>query len=156
MAEPYECLQVHPLADPEIIRAAYRVLARRYHPDAGGDPKRMSEINEAWAILGDDVHRAIYDAERSHQVPRASRPPATPAPPKADSDQSARLLDFGRYAGWSIGQLGRHDPIYLEWLVRTPIGRSYRREIDDALGTHVPVSGTPTATVKRHRRWGRG
>ena len=31
----YEILQVHPNAGPEVIRAAYRQLARMYHPDAG-------------------------------------------------------------------------------------------------------------------------
>ncbi|MFI5260046.1 MAG: DnaJ domain-containing protein [Candidatus Limnocylindrales bacterium] len=34
-------LQVHPRAEAEVIRAAYRTLARKYHPDHGGDPARM-------------------------------------------------------------------------------------------------------------------
>ncbi len=28
------------------------------------------------------------------------------------------VLDFGRYAGWSFGQIARHDPDFLEWLAR--------------------------------------
>jgi hypothetical protein len=39
------------------------------------------------------------------------------------------VLDFGRYAGWSLRQLAAHDPDYLEWLVRSPGGRQYRGQI---------------------------
>jgi curved DNA-binding protein CbpA len=33
------------------VEAAYRALARIYHPDMGGDPKRMMELNEARAAI---------------------------------------------------------------------------------------------------------
>jgi curved DNA-binding protein CbpA len=49
----YEVLQVDRGAEPEVIRAAYRALARRNHPDFGGDARRMATINEAWNVLGD-------------------------------------------------------------------------------------------------------
>jgi hypothetical protein len=39
------------------------------------------------------------------------------------------VLDFGRYKGWSIGQVATHDPDFLEWLQRSPSGRQYRAEI---------------------------
>jgi len=39
------------------------------------------------------------------------------------------VLDFGRYAGWTLRQLAAHDPNYLEWLLRSPGGRQYRAEI---------------------------
>jgi hypothetical protein len=39
------------------------------------------------------------------------------------------VLDFGRYKGWSIGQIATHDPDFLEWLQRSPSGRQYRAEI---------------------------
>lgn len=38
-------------APPELIKAAYRVLARIHHPDAGGDPERMKAINAAYEEL---------------------------------------------------------------------------------------------------------
>ena len=41
MTDFYEVLQVSPRAEPEVVRAAYRILARKYHPDLGGDPRRM-------------------------------------------------------------------------------------------------------------------
>ena len=43
---------------------------------------------------------------------------------------SGTVLTFGRYAGWSIGEIGRVDLEYVEWLDRMPIGRPYRDEID--------------------------
>jgi hypothetical protein len=46
---------------------------------------------------------------------------------------SGSLLNFGRYAGWSLGEVARHDIEYIEWLDRAPIGRNYRQELDDIL-----------------------
>jgi hypothetical protein len=39
-------------------------------------------------------------------------------------------MNFGRYSGWSLGEISRADLEYLEWLDRMPIGRPYRDEID--------------------------
>jgi hypothetical protein len=46
---------------------------------------------------------------------------------------SGTVLNFGRYAGWSLGEIARHDIEYIEWLDRAPIGRNYRQELDDIL-----------------------
>lgn len=46
---------------------------------------------------------------------------------------SGTVLNFGRYSGWSLGEIARHDLEYIEWLDRMPIGRSYRDEIDRIL-----------------------
>lgn len=43
-----EVLGVGPEATIEQAKAAYRELARRHHPDAGGDAETMSRINRAW------------------------------------------------------------------------------------------------------------
>jgi len=40
------------------------------------------------------------------------------------------VLTFGRYAGWSLGEIARRDLEYLEWLERSSIGRQYRDEVD--------------------------
>jgi hypothetical protein len=55
--------------------------------------------------------------------------PAGPPPGNA----SGSRLDFGRYAGWSLGEIARVDVAYLEWLDRMSIGRRYRDEIDGLL-----------------------
>jgi curved DNA-binding protein CbpA len=141
MPDFYELLQVDPRADPEVIRAAYRVLARKYHPDHGGDPLRMIELNNAWDVLGDPARRAAYDASRASPANRQSvetvaRPDAgaqrTPdsshaGPPPGRP--SGTVLDFGRYAGWSLGEIARQDTDYLEWLQRATFGRRLRSEI---------------------------
>jgi curved DNA-binding protein CbpA len=36
-----------------VIRAAYKALAMLYHPDLGGDPERMVELNQAYETLLD-------------------------------------------------------------------------------------------------------
>jgi hypothetical protein len=46
---------------------------------------------------------------------------------------SGSLLNFGRYSGWSLGEIGRTDLEYIEWLDRMPIGRPYRDELDAIL-----------------------
>ncbi len=44
----WEVLGVDQGAPPEVIRTAYRELTVVHHPDRGGDPARMSELNRAW------------------------------------------------------------------------------------------------------------
>ena len=156
--DAYKVLQVDAEADLEVIQAAYRRLAQKYHPDradagVGADAAlRMVEINAAWAVLRDPAQRRLYDGERALPaawVPggstssHAAGTPATPPPAGTHSGvgssgsagpppgrPSGSVLNFGRYSGWSLGEIGRVDPAYLEWLDRTPIGRPYRAELD--------------------------
>ncbi|WP_145979564.1 DnaJ domain-containing protein [Ramlibacter tataouinensis] len=61
----YDILQVSRRARPEGVRAAYRRLAQRYHPDkmpGNADAQRvMAALNEAYAVLSDPQQRARYD-----------------------------------------------------------------------------------------------
>lgn len=60
----YQVLQVDPAADPEVIDAAFRRLARKYHPDTSTEPdaaRRMREILEAKDTLADPDRRLRYD-----------------------------------------------------------------------------------------------
>jgi hypothetical protein len=43
------------------------------------------------------------------------------------------VLSFGRHLGWSIGEIARVDPGYLEWLEHRREGAPYADEIDDTL-----------------------
>jgi hypothetical protein len=61
------------------------------------------------------------------------RPDGTGAAGRPPGNPSGSVLTFGRYAGWSLGEIGRTDGEYLEWLDRMPIGRPYRDEIDALL-----------------------
>jgi curved DNA-binding protein CbpA len=202
--DPYKILQVDSEAEDEVIQAAYRRLAQKYHPDVAAGPEaaaRMAGINAAWEILRNPTRRAALDlarrlatrtAERAAAA-AASGPPATERPPTASTaghspgnrppssgqpagrsapraetvstdwtsgrssqgggydpsqmgapdglgaagpppgDPSGTVLNFGRYAGWSLGEIARRDLDYIEWLDRMPIGRTYRDEVDAIL-----------------------
>lgn len=196
MAPPidaYKTLQVDPEAEDEVIQAAYRRLAQKYHPDRQPDDEgveRMVAINAAWELLRDPARRAAYDASRATASRPAAAAPFDPtrsaAPPPAGrrstasgaptvgpnrppetvsrdwtsgrsgagggydaatmrkteghgaagpppGNPSGTVLKFGRYMGWSIGEIARTDLEYLEWLDRMSIGRAYRDEIDQVL-----------------------
>jgi hypothetical protein len=222
--DAYKILQVDPEAEDEVIQAAYRRLAQKYHPDRAPDADgvaRMVAINAAWELVRDPGRRAAYDARRSAAPPRPSAPetpaataahPAPPAsaarsgassapqsgahapprPPGGGSAQrppesvsrdwtsgrsgagggydastmrkpeghgaagpppgnpSGTVLKFGRYAGWSIGEIARTDLEYLEWLDRMAIGRAYRDEIDQVLRKSGRRRSATTEAADRH------
>ena len=222
--DPYKVLQVDSEAEDEVIEAAYRRLARKYHPDVSPDPEsqeRMVRINQAWELLRDPQRRAAVDRARKRtaaaparsqpadpqasDTPHRSRPsgharePETatssrerPEPvrpvPKPDvvsrdwtsgrsaagsgytepvtaqgdgaagpppGNASGSVLNFGRYMGWSLGEIARNDLEYIEWLDRTPIGRSYQQEIDGLLrlfGRRSSAAGDKTERRGLFRR----
>src|SRR5436309_11091086 len=65
----YSILGVLPTAEPVVIRAAYRALSMKYHPDKwSGDKataeRMMRELNEAYEVLSDEQLRNEYDGRR--------------------------------------------------------------------------------------------
>ena len=85
----YRTLGVHRHAEPEVIAAAYRALARRYHPDLNREPDaadRFRGIREAYEVLSEPARRAVYDrAWDAHHAPRpgpSAAPPPPPTPPR--------------------------------------------------------------------------
>ena len=217
--DPYKVLQVDSEAEDEVIQAAYRRLARKYHPDLAATPEaaaRMSAINAAWELIGDPAARAAFDGSRAvkpetrhtgrDQAPASASKggpgPGQPRPSsgsgrtgaaKTSSGGAARepeivspdwtsgrssqgggydesmhtaqghgaagpppgrpsgtVLNFGRYAGWSLGEVARHDLEYIEWLDRAPIGRNYRQEIDAILRTSGRRKSATSEASDRH------
>ena len=60
----YGVLRVAPDASDDELRSAWRVAAKRWHPDTndGQDAATMMRrVNEAWQVLGDRDARAVYD-----------------------------------------------------------------------------------------------
>ncbi len=83
----YSTLGVSRSATPKEIKAAFRKLARRHHPDVNpadaAAEARFKEINEANEVLGDPEKRKAYDThgERWEEIDaweRAGRPGAQP------------------------------------------------------------------------------
>lgn len=64
MADYYQILGVDRTASQEDIKRAYRRLASQHHPDKGGDTTRFQEIQQAYAVLGDEQQRSQYDNPR--------------------------------------------------------------------------------------------
>lgn len=74
----YRILGVARDAAPEAIKKAYRVLARRYHPDVSKEKdaeERFKEVAEAYEVLKDADKRAAYDHLGVHQPGQDFRPP---------------------------------------------------------------------------------
>ena len=63
MLNYYRILGVNPDADTSEIRRAFRLLARRHHPDAGGDEELFKQIGIAFYVLSDPQSREEYDRQ---------------------------------------------------------------------------------------------
>ncbi len=108
----YEILEVAASADADQIKASYRRLARKYHPDINPDNPQaealFKQIGEAYAVLSDREKRQQYDislgvlknrqAEASKPEPKKrpkteSPPPARKPEPKAARNKSPQTSE---------------------------------------------------------------
>lgn len=116
----YDNLKVARDAPPEVIRAAYKSLSQKYHPDRNSsDPnasKTMAIINAAYRVLSDPDLRKRHDewirkieAESAAKPRPMPRPPTNrpPAPkPRAASSQAPfftskyKIVNHVRRYGW--------------------------------------------------------
>jgi curved DNA-binding protein CbpA len=141
--DPYAVLQVVASAEQEVVHAAFKALALKYHPDHDQTRRaadKMAELNRAYALLRDEKARAAYDRTSRRRVvagvavtDAAPRPTGVSAP--ATNPANGSVLTFGRYTGWSLRDLARRDPDYLLWLARHSSGIRYRTEIYAILRT---------------------
>jgi len=60
IAEALEVLALPKLICKEDIKKQYRFLARRYHPDLGGDVAKMEQINHAYGVLMQYIEEFRY------------------------------------------------------------------------------------------------
>jgi len=98
-------------------------------PSDGDAARRAGDtVSRDWtsgrSTVGGTYDPSTMRAPEGHGA--AGPPPGSP---------SGTVLNFGRYAGWSLGEIARIDIEYLEWLDRVPIGRLYQGEIDRLLRT---------------------
>ena len=108
--DPYQILQVAPTAEQEVLHAAFRALAMKYHPDRDSSARaarRMMELNQAYAMVREPELRTQFDKSRraarvpfdaasvppmygrahgasvGRSTPNATAPPPTPTPPSS-------------------------------------------------------------------------
>ena len=62
----YDTLGVAETASEKEIKNAFKALAKKYHPDQGGDENKFKEINEAYDTLKNSEKRQEYDAMRRY------------------------------------------------------------------------------------------
>jgi len=62
----YDTLGVTESASDKEIKEAFKVLAKKHHPDRGGDERKFKEINEAYDTLKSQDKRQEYDAIRRY------------------------------------------------------------------------------------------
>ena len=66
----YDVLQLNHRADKRTIKANYYKLSKKYHPDLNPNNeqahKMFVEINEAYAVLGNEASKKKYDYESMH------------------------------------------------------------------------------------------
>ena len=108
----YEVLQVHPRAEWEVIEAAYRRLARKYHPDVNEDVEAeqwMRELNAAYEVLSNPIFREDYDQRRSYGGFVASEPISNSG--FASTEPASQP--------WSLAATSR---FWLRWLAVLPAG----------------------------------
>lgn len=107
----YSLLSISPTADPDIIRAAYLALARKYHPDnlTTGNEERFKAIKLAYDTLMDPAKRSAYDHELTiaatpkgsfdyaprHEQFRQFRPTSPATPPANLVDETLGMFFFG-------------------------------------------------------------
>ena len=137
-------LNVRPDAHQVVVRAAYHALAALYHPDVNPSPdaaKRMAQLNLAYAQVRTADLRAVYTTRSATPQPAkawAMGGATPPPPPAAPNAEPSLVIAFGRYEGWRLADLVKHDPDYLRWLLRHASGVQYRGEIQQRLAGIKP------------------
>jgi curved DNA-binding protein CbpA len=54
-------------ADPEVLNAAYRALAKKLHPDRGGSSEAMKDLNRAYDVLKAAINNGSSAGEQERQ-----------------------------------------------------------------------------------------
>ncbi len=143
----FDTLQVAPTAEPEVIAAAYRALAKKYHPDHSNAPDamvRMSRINAAFqAVRGRSARVTSSDS----QLPTPSSSPTRLSHERVDPSSSLEEM---------LAAVGRKMAAARQHLIDEIIGDGVPRDVATNLVSTVLRSPTPNAADSRKERSGKG
>ena len=93
-------------------------------------PQRREPVRQASRATS---HTATAESAPTSHSPRHRKRDGTGGAGPPPGRPSGSVLQFGRHIGWSIGEVARVDPGYLEWLEAHREGALYLDEIDEAL-----------------------
>jgi hypothetical protein len=118
-------------AEDVVIRAAYKALAQKYHPDKNAEGNAassaaMAAINEAYHVLRDPQRRKEYDQLRSGP-PRQRRPDTPQSKPQRERSStrktSKRTFPIPDIANWSSAQVQKLQTLLAQELGVPPVFR---------------------------------
>ncbi|MDF7675517.1 J domain-containing protein [Neisseriaceae bacterium ESL0693] len=119
MQNYYDVLSVSREASAEVIRAAYRALSQKYHPDRNPHDaaanQRMIEINQAYAVLSDPEQRRQHDLWIARHALQAQVSPVLLARRQTPFEPSAPLLQLPEKPA-SMVTLHERNSVWL-WLL---------------------------------------
>lgn len=97
----YDVLGVKKDATAAEIKKAFRRLARKHHPDTGGDEEKFKEINQAYEVLSDAEKRTQYDQYGQYFGGQAPGGPGGAGWPPGGARVRVNNVDLG-----DLGDLG--------------------------------------------------
>lgn len=105
----YQILGIPENADSRQIKAAYRSLAKRCHPDTNHGSEAAAELfrqlNEAYRILGNEQLRKAYDQKIAAQKPPPKPEPAKPKPQPKTADRPDPQQKFNNFLYSVLGAI---------------------------------------------------
>lgn len=148
----YEILEVSPKASQEVIKAAYKSLMQRYHPDRNPDNAAAAEhsvlVVQAYEVLSDSGKRAVYDSELKLQSESLNSVQVRARNILA----SASLDDRDSGTRWWLWLLIALIVTVLFWFVFSPSGKKQSfgiepQDVGSLLGSLGPDSQQGTSNV---------
>ncbi len=109
LVECYRLLELSPNAGIEEIKASYRRLARRYHPDVNPNNREEAHtqfirITEAYKYLLERVSKGESSTNVSHQSPASSKKTQVKRQRTETSPSSSPASDFDKKVKWDAYQ----------------------------------------------------